>query len=336
MGTTVSCSGTTTKYRGARPQLEGNFFPIFCRRLRHVGAVKIPLFAGLLICQAASAAESLVEKYSAAGQLVLTQFVSAPFPHFSRTNGHKYKEEFFTAEQHYSDSTVALFIPKGFRQTARVDFIIHFHGWRNSVAGTLQNFDLIEQLLASGKNAILVVPEGPKNAPDSSGGQLEDETGFRRFMAEAMETLTARGVVKKDSTAGGIILSGHSGGYLVISSILERGGMSPQVKEVWLFDALYGQTEKFLAWAKPPEGRLVNIYTDNGGTKARTEEMMALLEQRGAGFLRTTDQAVSVPELKTNALVFLHTDLTHNDVVAKRKTFLQFLNTSFLESRKND
>jgi hypothetical protein len=301
--------------------------------MRHSGGVNRSLLLLLWFTQTVSAAESLVEKYADFGQLIVTQFVTAPFPHASRTNGHQYKDEFFPAEKHYADGTVALFVPKGFRPTKRVDFVIHFHGWRNNVAGTLQNYELSEQLNASGKNAILIVPEGPKNAPDSSGGKLEDEEGFKRFMAEAMGILKERNVVEKDSDLGGVVLSGHSGGYRVIASIIERGGLTPQIGEVWLFDALYGQTEKFLTWSGLTGRRLLNIYTDNGGTKVRTEEMMATLEKQGTHFLRTTDLAVVIPELKTNAFIFLHTDLTHNDVVAKRKTFLQFLKTSFLANR---
>src|SRR6185503_15680092 len=103
----------------------------------------------------------------------------------------------FTAKEHYSDNTVALFIPKKFRETDRVDFVVHFHGWHNSVAGTLATFHLIEQLVASGKNAVLVVPEGPRNAPDSFGGKLEDADGFKNFMAEVVVTLQARAGFKQ-------------------------------------------------------------------------------------------------------------------------------------------
>ena len=96
-----------------------------------------------------------------------------------------------------------MFIPKGFRETERVDFVVHFHGWRNTVADTLQQFKLVEQLVASGKNAVLIVPEGPRNAPDSAGGKLEDREGFKRFMDEAMVTLRQRGVFKSDFVFGG-------------------------------------------------------------------------------------------------------------------------------------
>lgn len=298
----------------------------------HAADMRVTLFGALLFATAATTAESLEDTYAPYGRLIVTSFVSAPFPHPSRAAGHQYKGEFYPADKYYSDRTVALCIPKGFRETGRVDCVVHLHGWRNTVAGTLQQFKLIEQLVASGRNAVLLVPAGPHDAPDSAGGKLEDADGFRCFMDEALTTLRQRaGFAQTNFTVGGIILSGHSGGYRVMSAILERGGLTAQVREVWLFDALYAQADKFLAWSAKPGGRLINIYTDAGGTKTRTEEMMSALKQRGTSFLATTDRAVTGPELTTNKFVFLRTELEHNDVLEQRKTFCQFLQTSFLE-----
>ena len=278
------------------------------------------------------AAESLEQTYGAHGLLIVTQFATAPFPHPARAAGHTYKDKLYPAQAHYSDSTVAIFIPKGFRETGRVDFVIHFHGWLNSVAGTLNSFKLVEQLIASGKNAVLVVPEGPHNAPDSFGGKLEDRDGFKNFLAELGTTLRQRAVFKaKDFSVGRIILSGHSGGYRVMAAILDRGGLPRNADEVWLFDALYAGTDKFLAWSDSQRGRLLNIYTDHGGTKDASEAMMEQLKQRGTPFLAVEEAAVTNAQLKTNQLIFIHTDLAHNDVVEKRKEFSRFLKTSVLD-----
>lgn len=296
--------------------------------------MKLLLALLLLGSTTAGLAVTLEQTYAPQGQLVVTQFVTAPFPHAARTNGHKYKDKTYPAPEHYSDSTVAIFIPKGFRETGRVDFVIHFHGWFNTVAGTLETFRLIEQFVASGKNAVLVVPEGPRNAPDSFGGKLEDAEGFKRFMAELAATLKQRGVFKKDFAVGDIILSGHSGGYRVISGILDRGGMSASVKEVWLFDALYAETEKYLAWSDREHGRLLNIYTDHGGTKDDSEAMMNLLKQRGTAFLAAEETQLTPAELQKGRLVFIHTELGHNDVVVKREQFKLFLRTSVLADRE--
>ncbi len=290
------------------------------------------ILAALLFASAgASASETLEQTYAAYGRLIVQPFASAPFPHPHRAEGHRYRDRFFPASEHYSDSTVALFIPKGFRETTKVDFVVHFHGWNNSVAGTLNTFKLIEQFAASGRNAVLIVPAGPRNASDSFGGKLEDADGFKRFVEEAMTILRQQAGFKQSNSAPGqIMLSGHSGGYRVISAILDRGGLSTKVKEVWLFDALYAETDKFLTWWQRERGRLIVIYTEQGGTKSVTEAMMAALKQCGDSFWQGSERSVSEDELRANRLIFLHTDLTHNEVLERRSTFGRFLTSSGL------
>ena len=245
------------------------------------------LLCVVVICCATlvARAEDLTARFAPLGTLIVTQFISAPFPHPDRAEGHKYHDEFYSAKEHYADSTVAMFIPKNFRVTDKIDFVIHFHGWRNTVAGTLEQFNLIEQFYDSGKNAIFIVPEGPHNAPDSFGGKLEDTNGFRIFMDEAMKELRANGVLTNPNPEiGNVILSGHSGGYHVMAAIVDHGGLSDKIKEVWLFDALYGGTEDFVAWQKKKNSRLVDIYTDHGGTKEETETLMKYYQTNDVSF----------------------------------------------------
>jgi len=276
-------------------------------------------------------AENLSQAYAQHGELIVTPLASAPFPHPQRADGHKYKDQFFPADKHYQDSTVAIFIPKGFRETGRIDFVIHFHGWKNHVEGVLRQFKLIEQLVENGRNAVLVVPQGPRDASDSFGGKLEDPDGFKRFMDEVIDTLRQKSSLKKkDFVIGNIVLSGHSGGYRVISAILDRGGLTRHVEEVWLFDALYAETDKFLAWFDKKHGRLINIYTEHGGTKDDTEKMMADLKQRGTAFFAAKESEAKPGDLRANRPIFLYTELGHNDVLEKRQTFRQFLETSCL------
>ena len=227
--------------------------------------------------------------------------------------------------------SVALFIPNGFRETGRVDLVVHFHGWNNTVAGTLATFHLVEQLVASGKNAVLVVPEGPHNAPYSFGGKLEDPDGFRRFMDEVVATLRDRGDFKqKDFSIGRIILSGHSGGYHVIAGILDRGGLARNADEVWLFDALYSRSDSFLSWADRTHGRLLNIYTDDGGTKGESEKLANRLTARGTPIYTPKESDLSADALKSHQYAFIHTDLAHDDVLDKRGEFTLFLKNSVL------
>jgi len=292
---------------------------------------RVLVFIFLLLVATAVGSEPLPELYAPQGTLLLEHLSSAPFPHPQRAHGHEYDGKFYEAAAHYSNDTVAIFIPKGFSQTGRVDFVVHFHGWKNHVEAVLRHYQLIEQLVASRRNAVLVVPQGPYDAPDSFGGKLEDPDGFTRFIKEVSERVQQSQAVRlKSFTVGNIILSGHSGGYQVISSILDRGGLIGQIKEVWLFDALYARTDKFLAWWEKSHGRLINIYTEHGGTKNQTEQMMGMLTERGVPFLMAKESEITLTDLRQNRLVFIFSKLAHDEVVNEYQSFEHFLTTSIL------
>jgi hypothetical protein len=274
-------------------------------------------------------AASLSEQYADFGKVILTQLPSAPFPHPERAQGRTRNNIFYPADKHYGDSTVAMFVPKGFHAGTKIDFIVHFHGWNNHVEKVLEHYELIKQFAESRRNAILVVPQGPYDAPDSFDGKLEDQGGFKRFMDDVMDTLRKEHVINSQSL-GKIILSGHSGGYQVMSSIVTVGGLSDQVKEVWLFDALYARTEKFMDWHNHQHGRMVNIFTEHGGTKQETEALMSDLKKKNIRFLFKNEADATLPDLKNNHLIFLFTDLEHDVVVNKRQEFRTYLETSCL------
>jgi hypothetical protein len=268
------------------------------------------------------------------GKLLMVPFDSAPFPHPFRAGGYTYHTNFYSASEHYSDRTVGIFVPKGFRVTSRLDFIVHFHGWRHSVAGTLAEYKLIEQFAASGKNAILIVPQGPLNVTDSFGGKLEDTNGFKNFMDEAVRQLCDRGMLPRgDFQIGDIILSGHSGGYHVMAAILDHGGMSGKIQEVWLFDALYESANIFSSWQKNQDGRLLNIYTDHGGTREETEQLMAAYRAAGVKYSWLEENRCTRKDIQNGKIIFIHSDLVHNDVVSRRDEFRRFVETSGLASQ---
>jgi len=286
------------------------------------------VWAGALGC---ARSESLSQRYAPYGQLIVTQLAAAPFPHPGRADGHKYKEEVYSAKEHYSDSTVAIFIPKGLRDTGRIDFVVHFHGWRNHVEGVLEQYKLIEQMAQSRRNAVLVVPQGPRDAPDSFGGKLEDPGGFQRFMAEVLANLRQQTAGKwKEFDVGNIVLSAHSGGYQAAAACLDRGGLTPHITEVWLFDALYAETDKFLAWFDHGGSRFIDLYTEHGGTKEQTQQLMATLKERGTPLVSGQEGEINAADLRAGRAVFLYSRLPHNDVLDKHQTFVEFLKTSGL------
>ena len=266
------------------------------------------------------------------GELLITQLSSAPFPHPRRAAGHTYQKQLYPADKHYSDSSVAIFIPRGFRQTESVDIVVHLHGWWNNIDTTLSRYKLPQQLYESGKNAILLVPEGPRNAPDSFAGKLEDAGGLKRFIADVVDFLFKSSKIKTRSL-GKIILSGHSGAYHGISFALMRGGLAEFVSEVYLFDALYDQTEKYARWIDRYPGKMITIYTDSGGTKEETEALMEDLDGWQIPYRAQEELSLLPADLRENRLVFIHTDLEHDMVISARMQFREYLKASGLSHR---
>ncbi len=290
------------------------------------------LALALIVLACGVFAQNMCERFAEYGELIVTQLPSAPFPHPQRFAGHTYGGRTYPAEIHYNDSSVAIFIPKGFQQTGSTDFIVHFHGWWNNIETTLSRYRLPQQLVESGKNAILVVPEGPRNAPDSFGGKLEDAGGFKKFIDDVVDILV-RQLKIKTRKVGTIILSGHSGAYRVISFILMRGGMPEKIKEVYLFDALYGQTEKYVYWLDHYQGKMITVYADSDGTKEETEGLMADLDGWQIPYLLKDEVNISLDDLRRHRLVFIHTDLDHDTVMHGRSQFGQYLRASSLMDR---
>ncbi len=297
-----------------------NFFIVFCL---------------IITVSGFSFSQPLTERYQHLGQMFVPQLSSAPFPHPNRINGHVYDEKKYSAQEHYRDSSVAIFIPKGLRTSEKINFVVYFHGWNNNIDSACNQFKLIEQFCESNKNAIFVFPEGPKNSPDSFGGKLEEKDGLKNLIDEVLKYLSDNAKFKS-AKVGNIILAGHSGAYRVISFCLMRGGYTKNISDVILFDALYGQTEKYVHWIENFNGRLINIYTDNGGTKYETENLMQDFDAWNIPYCSTEENKLKLKDLTDNRLIFIHTDLTHNEVISVRKQFRDYLKTSTLTSINNE
>ncbi|NCQ16869.1 MAG: hypothetical protein COZ80_01595 [Ignavibacteria bacterium CG_4_8_14_3_um_filter_37_9] len=278
--------------------------------------------------------QSVAERYKNFGQIFLPQFSSAPFPHPKRMDGHNYKNRLFSFQEHYSDSSVTIFVPNGFKPVNSTNIVLYFHGWNNNIDSASAQFKLIEQFSESNKNAVFVFPEGPKNSPDSYGGRLEETDGLKNLIADVLKFLTEKSIVNSGKI-GNIILAGHSGAYRVIAFCLMQGGVTENISDVILFDALYGQTEKYENWIENFTGRFINIYTDSGGTKSETEQMMNNFDSLGVSYAHKEESELSASDLLNNRLIFIHTDLNHTAVIATRKQFLIYLKTSALPLIKN-
>lgn len=261
--------------------------------------------------------------FNGLGNIYRFELRNAPFPHQDRTNGYIRNDKLYSAEEHYSDSTTLVYIPKYFTLGKKIDVVVYFHGWNNNVDSMITQFDLVKQFYDSGLNAILIMPEGPKNAPDSFGGKLEEEGVFSKFMNETLDSLSRK--LNTTVGLGNITLAGHSGAYRVIAYILMRGGLTEKISKVILFDGLYADVEKYSYWLDHYNGNFIDIYTPDGGTKRKSENLMECLDAWNIPFKFVTEDELTDSILRNNRIVFIASQLKHNEVVSKNKQFTKFL-----------
>jgi hypothetical protein len=246
----------------------------------------------------------------------------APFPH---------------AGAAYTDPTVHVFVPRSYRAPGNgaLDVVVYFHGHNTTAQRAMMAHALREQLVDSKQNAILIVPQGAVLAPESGLGKLATSGGLRRMLAETAtvlrsgEAADALGAASTpaDPKIGIVCLAGHSGGYTSVATCLARGGVS--VREVYLFDALYGEVAAFRDWVlagkDPPRERtpdrnvrtrhkLVSYYV---GERVRSNslELLAGLEAAGIACLHElTPGELSRTQMTRGRAIFLRSRLTHGGV----------------------
>jgi len=256
------------------------------------------------------------------------------FPDTARANGHMYNNVLYDAATHYMDSSVLIIAPKKINANKKIDLVFWFHGWGNNIDTAASHFELIKQFAASRLNAVLVLAETTKDAPDSYGGKLEYNNTFNELVADIMQELNKEKAVFKKCEPGNILLAGHSGAYRIMAYILANGNMP--VQEVILFDALYAQTDKFLNWIRSDNShRFINIYTDGGGTDGESKEMLKELIKANISSHAIEEKELTQQIVLTQKIIFIHSLHKHNDIINNPDNFQLFLeNTSWLKKLK--
>ena len=179
----------------------------------------------------------------------------------------------------YTDASVRVFLPEGYRDRGAQDLVVHFHGFNATVDATLASHLYQEHLYASGSNAVLVVPQGPVDAPSGDFGKLMKPGGLSRLLTEVLILLYREGKVTHPAL-GEVALTSHSGGYHAVAVNLDPASLAPAVTQVDLFDSIYGYESTFEAFALGG-GTLRSSYTQNGGTLANNQAVAAYLAQKG-------------------------------------------------------
>jgi hypothetical protein len=217
----------------------------------------------------------------------------------------------------YSDRRVLLSIPRGFDIRRPAAIVVYFHGNGATLTRDVRNRQQVpRQIVESGLNAVLVAPQFAVDAADSSAGRFWEPGAFARFMSEAANQLTrlhgdsrARAVFERAP----IMVAAYSGGYHPLAFVLAVGGATERIRGVFLFDALYGDHDKYIDWlGRKPEAFFVS--THGPLVKRHNEDFQKLLTERGIGFTTRFP-----PHLVPGMVVFLDVgaEVKHNDFVTQ-------------------
>jgi hypothetical protein len=245
----------------------------------------------------------------------------------------------------YRDDTVVVFVPAHYRyrQEEGVAALVHFHGHNTTAERAMTAHELREQLADSKQNALLVVPQLAVFAPDSSCGKLEAAGGLARLLFEAVATASREGRITlgetrfpADATLGTVCLSAHSGGYHAAASCLRVGGVD--VRETYLFDALYTDVDAFRDWVVARAGeplhrrhKLVSYFTEGGTTQAQNGLLRAQLERAGVLIAHEMQEGeLSRHDLSHAEAVFVRTPLWHSAVTWETNALRDVLYASAL------
>ncbi|MBV9988690.1 MAG: hypothetical protein JO301_13510 [Chitinophagaceae bacterium] len=260
------------------------------------------------------------------GTIIRFSTANGMFPDTARAGGHDYNGQHYDAAAHYSDSSVLIYVPENYSAKGKPNFVFWFHGWGNNIDTAVSQYALLDQFEASGRNAIFVFPEGPKDAPDSYGGKLEQAPVFQRLVRDVADQLAQHKVLKKPAKfeigSYDISLAGHSGAYRVISRIINK----TPVSEVILFDAMYGGNESYLQWLADPAHRFINIYTKDGGTYDNSRNIEKLVsDSLHVPEISVDEASINEQLLQTHPKIFIFSEQSHNGVITHERNWERFL-----------
>jgi hypothetical protein len=235
----------------------------------------------------------------------------------------------------YDDPSVLVFVPSFHKLSGakRVDFVVHFHGHMTTAKRAIVAHRLREQLHASRQNAVLVVPQGPVNAADGDFGKLMQKRGLAKLLDEVRRSVPS---LARAKDTGRVVLSAHSGGYRAAAACASRGGVD--VREVYLFDALYGETDAFAGFvAAAPERRKLVSYAVGGRPRELGFQLAAKLEARGVEVVREEgDRRVTREELVRATAAFLAGHATHASATYEELALRDCLFASCLRGRGSE
>lgn len=187
-------------------------------------------------------------------------------------------------DQTYSDRRSLLYLPEGYNPALPSLMVIYLHGQGATLErDVIARQGIARQVSEAGQNVALVAPQLAYDALDSSAGNFWKPGHFAAYIDEAAERLMRLYGDKRAGphfNAAQVLLVAYSGGYLSAAYALARGGATYRVKGVVLMDSLYGDEDKFAAWAttRRQTGFLLSAFTDS--TREENGNLQAMLAKR--------------------------------------------------------
>lgn len=183
-----------------------------------------------------------------------------------------------------------VYIPAGIDRARPLDVVVFVHGWNGCAAAVASDaqipcrpqgprrgaLDLVGQFRASGRAAVLVIPQMALERRTGDAGRLGAPNGFRLFLREVLAGIAPQVGARSVDSLGRVILSAHSGGFEAALMMLKHGGVT--VDQLVFFDAFYAGTWQVAHWLQqtleqPSLGRrFVSVYRD-GAAAAGTRDL---------------------------------------------------------------
>ncbi len=244
----------------------------------------------------------------------------------------------------WTDPTVLVFVPRHLRVERAIDVVVFFHGHGTTAREAIARHQLREQLAESRQNAVLVVPQGPVHAAEGDFGKLMRPGGLARLLDEIRGLLAGRQASAALGAASCIdveridrvIVAAHSGGYRPGAAAVAHGGV--EVREAWLFDALYGEADTYRDWllADPSRRKLVS-FAIAGEPLRESLALAATLRARGVD-VRTESPLVRLSRadmVRARAIV-ARPAATHGTATFEESALRDCLLASCLRGRGTD
>ena len=143
---------------------------------------------------------------------------------------------------------VHVWAPAGYHPATAIT-LVYVHGLYTTADEAWVDYELPEQFALSGINALFIECEAP-----SKSGQPVSWPALDPLLD------TVRTAIDQPMPAGEVVAMGHSGGWLTLSGWLG----DPDLTTVVLFDAAYGDYDRFRAWIlDSPVHRLIDVGDDS-------------------------------------------------------------------------